>query len=103
MNPNFIIDFWPYWIAGLIICPLIAIIPQLKNIRTAIDKGESEPAETGKLFLTPSSLILTIVFGLGTFVVTRDGVEQINIDYENRVCVLPAAALFLRHMTLLVL
>lgn len=68
MDPNFIVNLWPCWIAGLILCPLLAVLPQLKNIRTAIDIGEKQPNEVGKLFLTPGSIVLSVVFGMGTFV-----------------------------------
>jgi len=68
MGANFIIGLWPVWIAGLIIFPLLVILPQLKNIRSAIDQGEENPKEVAKLFLSPGSLIITVVFGLGTFV-----------------------------------
>ncbi len=68
MGSNFIINFWPVWIAGLIILPLLIILTQLKNIRFAIDQSEENPKEVAKLFLSPGSLIITIVFGLGTFV-----------------------------------
>ena len=68
MNPNFIINFWPYWIAGLIVFPLLAALPQLKNIRTAIDIGQHQPNEVAKMFLNPQSLVVSIVFGLAAFV-----------------------------------
>ncbi len=68
MHPNFIIDLWPWWIAGLIICPLVAILPQLKNIREAIDKGDKDPNGAGKLFLKPFPLIISVIFGMATMV-----------------------------------
>lgn len=68
MSANYIMDYWPLWIAGLIIFPLLAILPQLKNIREAVDKGESDPNYVGKLFLTPYSIFLSVVFGMGTIV-----------------------------------
>jgi hypothetical protein len=68
MNSTFIIDLWPLWIAGLVVFPLIAVLPQLKNIRIAIDKGEKEPNEVGKLFLSPGPLVISILFGIASFV-----------------------------------
>jgi len=68
MNPNFIIDFWPYWIAGLIIFPLILSLLTLPKIRTAVNKGDEAPKEVAKLFLTPGTLFVTLFFGVSTFV-----------------------------------
>ena len=68
MNANFIIDFWLWWIAGLIVCPLLVVLPQLKKIRQAIDLSEDDPNAGGKLFLTPFSVIISVVFGMGTIV-----------------------------------
>jgi len=68
VSANYIIDFWPYWIAGLIVFPLLAILPQLKNIRSAVEKGEREPKQVAMLFLTPGSIMLSVVAGMLTFV-----------------------------------
>jgi hypothetical protein len=68
MNPVYITSYWPYWLAGLILFPLLAVLPQLANIRKAIDIGDRDGKEVAKMFLAPSSLIITVVFGLGAFI-----------------------------------
>lgn len=68
MDAVYITSYWPYWLAGLVLFPLLAVLPQLANIRRAIEIGDREPKEVAKLFLAPTSLVATIVFGLGAFV-----------------------------------
>ncbi len=61
-------NLWPYWIAGLIIFPLLAILPQLANIRAAVTRGKKDPEQVALMFLTPRSIVLSVVFGILTFV-----------------------------------
>lgn len=68
MNINFVTTYWWLWIIGLLVFPLIAVLPQLKNIREAVAKGDSDPNYVAMLFLNAKSLILSIVFGMATFV-----------------------------------
>lgn len=68
MHANFIIDLWPWWIIGLIVSPLLAVLPQLGNIRKAVALGDDDPKAVAGLFLQPASIILTVVFGMATFV-----------------------------------
>jgi hypothetical protein len=66
MSGNFIINLWPYWIIGLIIFPVLAILPQLANIRASLRLRD--PQQIVMLFLTPRSIISFVVFGMLSFV-----------------------------------
>jgi len=66
VNEKFIVNFWPYWIAGLVIFPPLAILPQLANIRAALTM--KDPRQIAMLFLTPRTIIASVVFGMLTFV-----------------------------------
>lgn len=68
MDPIYITNYWPYWIAGLVLFPLLAILPQLAKIRKAVEIGDGHEKEIASMFLEPWSLVSTIVFGLGGFV-----------------------------------
>lgn len=68
MDPVYITDYWPYWTVGLVLFPLLAMLPQLAKIRKAVEIGDKDPGKVARLFLTPSSLAISIVFGLGTFI-----------------------------------
>jgi hypothetical protein len=68
MSANFVITYWPFWIIGLVAFPLLVVLPQLKNIREAVEKGESDPKYVAGLFLNAKSMIISIVFGMATFV-----------------------------------
>jgi hypothetical protein len=60
--------YWYVWIAGLIVLPVVAVLPQLKNIHKAIGDGSQSPAEIVRLFLNPWSLVVSIIGVMGTFV-----------------------------------
>ncbi len=64
----FIMQYWYVWVAGLIVLPIVAILPQLKNIHKAIGDKSQSPAEIVRLFLNPWSLAISIIGGMGTFV-----------------------------------
>ena len=66
MNEKFIVNFWPYWVAGVVIFPPLAILPQLANIRASLTM--KDPRQIAMLFLTPRSIISFVVFGILTFV-----------------------------------
>lgn len=68
MDPVYITSYWPYWIAGLVLFPLLAILPQLAKIRKAVEIGDKNPNEVARMFLSPSSLAITVVCGLATFI-----------------------------------
>ena len=68
MNTNIVTTYWWVWIIGLVVFPLLAVLPQLSNIREAVAKGQSDPNYVAGLFLTAKSLIISIVFGMATFV-----------------------------------
>jgi hypothetical protein len=56
------------WIIGLIAMPVIALLPQINNIREVIDRKDRNPGDIVKLFLSPGTLTITIIGGMGTFV-----------------------------------
>ncbi len=64
----FIMHYWYLWIIGVIVMPIIAVLPQINNIREVIDRKDRDPKEIAKLFLSPGTLIITIIGGMGTFV-----------------------------------
>lgn len=64
----FVLDYWYLWVIGLIVLPVIAVLPQLKNILDAVNAGGKDPKEIMKLFLKPGILAVTIIAGMGTFV-----------------------------------
>ncbi len=64
----FIMQDWYLWVIGLIVMPVIAVLPQISNIREVIDRKDRDPKEIAKLFLSPGTLIVTIIGGMGTFV-----------------------------------
>ncbi|MBN1980954.1 MAG: hypothetical protein JW795_05445, partial [Chitinivibrionales bacterium] len=63
-----VLTLWYFWIIGMVIFPLIAILPQLNAIHQAIDDKGQNPEKIGKLFLTPRSLIFSVFGGMGTFI-----------------------------------
>jgi hypothetical protein len=63
---SFISEFWYVWIIGLVTLPFIIVVTQLKNIIYAIDDKGKHPERIGKRFLSPSSLAITIIGGIGT-------------------------------------
>ncbi len=65
---SFIVQYWYLWVIGLIAFPIVAVMPQLRNIQRAIDEKGASAREIAKLFLSPGSLIVSIVGGMGTFV-----------------------------------
>ncbi len=65
---KFILVYWYLWVIGLIVCPLIAILGQLKNIQAAIADNGKNPATIGQLFMEPAPLILSIIGGMGMFI-----------------------------------
>ncbi|MGE5558775.1 MAG: hypothetical protein ACM3WV_09195 [Bacillota bacterium] len=67
MTADFIARYWPYWIAGLIVSPLVVILFQLANIRYAIDH-QNDGNEVAKRFLSPVPMVITVIFGMTTFV-----------------------------------
>lgn len=64
----FIMQYWYLWVIGLIAMPIIALLPQINNIREVIDGKDRNPKDILKLFLSPGTLIITIIGGMGTFV-----------------------------------
>ena len=66
MNEKFIVNFWPYWVAGLVVFPSLAVLPQLANIRASLTS--KDPTQIAMLFLTPRSIISFVVFGMLMFV-----------------------------------
>lgn len=65
---TFIMQYWYLWVIGLVVFPVIAVLPQLKNIHQAIDDKDASPGKIAKLFLDPGSLTVSIIGGMGTFV-----------------------------------
>ncbi|HON09297.1 MAG: hypothetical protein GX089_07655 [Fibrobacter sp.] len=65
---EYVLANWWFWIAGLILFPLIAVLPQLGNIHAAIEDRGKNPEKIQKLFLSPVPLALTIIGGMGVFV-----------------------------------
>lgn len=65
MSIDIILSYWYLWIIGLIISPLLAILPQLKNLRKIFaEETKCDPTE----FFKPGAFILTVIFGILTFV-----------------------------------
>ncbi len=64
----FIMQYWYLWVIGLILMPVITILPQIKNILEVIDRKDKNPKEIAKLFLNPGTLVMSIIGGMGTFV-----------------------------------
>ncbi len=64
----FIMQYWYLWVIGLIVMPIVALLPQINNIREVIDRKDRNPKDIVKLFLNPGTLIITIIGGMGTFV-----------------------------------
>jgi len=64
----FIIQYWYLWVIGLILMPLVAVLPQIKNIHEILDQKEINPREIAKLFLNPGTLAVSIIGGVGSFV-----------------------------------
>lgn len=64
----FIMQYRYLWIIGLIAMPVIALLPQINNIREVIDRKDRNPGDIVKLFLSPGTLTITIIGGMGTFV-----------------------------------
>lgn len=64
----FVLDYWYLWVIGLIVLPVIAILPQISNIMQVVNDKEKDPKEIMKLFLKPGTLVITIFAGMGTFV-----------------------------------
>lgn len=62
----FVLEYWYIWVAGLIVLPVIAVLPQIKNIHQAI--SQKDPNEIARLFLSPGKLAITIIGGMGAFV-----------------------------------
>lgn len=44
------------------------MLPQINNIREVIDRKDRNPKDIVKLFLSPWTLIITIIGGMGAFV-----------------------------------
>ena len=68
MNTSYVTAYWWIWTIGLLVFPLLAVLPQLGNIREAVAKGQSDPNYVAGLFLNAKSMIISIVFGMATFV-----------------------------------
>ena len=64
----FIMQYWYLWVIGLILMPIVTILPQIKNILEIIDHTDKNPKEIAKLFLNPRMLVMSIIGGMGTFV-----------------------------------
>jgi hypothetical protein len=64
----FILQYWYLWVIGLIFMPIIAVLPQIKNVHVILDQREKNPREIVKLFLNPWKLAISIIGGVGTFV-----------------------------------
>lgn len=64
----FIMQSWYLWIAGLILMPVVAVLPQIKNIREILDQKEIHAREIAKIFLNPGTLTISIIGCVGTFV-----------------------------------
>lgn len=65
---SFILEFWYIWITGFIVLPFLIVITQLNNIKYAIDDKGKHPEKIAKKFLSPASLAITVIGGLGTAV-----------------------------------
>jgi hypothetical protein len=61
-------QYWYLWVIGLIVLPIVAILPQLKNIHKVIDDKLKNPGEIAMLFLNPSTLVVSIIGLMGSFV-----------------------------------
>ena len=59
---------WYLWVVGLILMPIVAVLPQIKNIHKILDQKEINPREIAKLFLSPGTLAISIMGCVGTFV-----------------------------------
>lgn len=64
----FIMEYWYLWVIGIILLPIVALLPQIKNILEIIDHKDKNPGEIVKLFLNPGTLVISIIGGMGTFV-----------------------------------
>ncbi len=64
----FIMQYWYLWVIGLILMPVIAVLPQIKNVLEVIDRKDKNAKEIVKLFLNPKTLVISIIGGMGTFV-----------------------------------
>lgn len=64
----FIMQYWYLWVIGLIVLPIVAILPQIKNILEVIERKDKDPKEIARLFLNPGTLVISIIGGMGTFV-----------------------------------
>jgi vacuolar-type H+-ATPase subunit I/STV1 len=64
----FIMQYWYLWVIGLILLPMVAVLPQIKNIHQVLDQKEINPREIAKLFLNPGTLAISIMGAAGTFV-----------------------------------
>ena len=64
----FIMQYWYLWVIGLILMPIVTILPQIKNILEIIDHTDKNPKAIAKLFLNPRMLVMSIIGGMGTFV-----------------------------------
>ncbi|MFC1770339.1 hypothetical protein ACFLZV_00485 [Candidatus Margulisiibacteriota bacterium] len=65
---NFIIEYWLLWIIGLMAFPVLILIIQLKNILFAFNNTTENPREVWRRFLSPFSLIVSVVLGIATFI-----------------------------------
>ncbi len=65
---KFILDLWYVWIIGLMALPAIIVLSQLSSINAAIADKNKNPEAIAKLFLSPFSLTISIVGGIGTFI-----------------------------------
>lgn len=63
----FVLEYWYVWVIGMIILPVIAVLPQIRNIHEAVNR-KRDPREIANLFLSPGKLVITIIGGMGAFV-----------------------------------
>lgn len=65
MNIDLISNYWYLWLIGLIISPLLAILPQLKHLRKMMaENSKGMPGD----FFKPGLFAMLIVFGVLTFI-----------------------------------
>ncbi len=64
----FIMEYWYLWVIGLILMPVIAVLPQLKNILETMNRQDKNPKEIVKLFLNPGTLVISIIGCVGAFI-----------------------------------
>ena len=67
MEPNFIVDYWYIWAAGLILFPTLSILPILKYLRDVIDSPPGERTRAISRVLNPGIVAVVMLFVTASF------------------------------------